>query len=246
MTPDERTKKLRGYYHTSRSQQRILEQLASQKHYSVDAEGARPLLVELEELARDFPDLAPRLDVARISHRGDAGPYFSLPGLQSHVASVVGRLEAEVQSINSTPVTERREFAFIQDRQLRAILERDHEEIQKAFVAGCWKSVIILSGGALEAILLDLVGQNEAAAKSSKKAPPKEPDIRRWDLGQLIEVCVDLKLVGPYMLTVSDATRAYRNLVHSGNELRTGLRFGKEEARIALTVLETIHRDLSR
>lgn len=35
-------------------------------------------------------------------------------------------------------------------------------------------------------------------------------------------------------------------LVHPGNEVRTSLKFGKEEARIALTVLEMIHRDLSR
>jgi hypothetical protein len=246
MAPEERPKKLRGYYHTFRGQQRILEQLASQNSYSIDEQAVRPLLEELQQFVRDFPEIAPRSAAAGIAQRGEIGTYYPVAGLQALVAAVVGRLDVELQSSDATPITEHREFAFTLDPQLRAILERDHEEIQRAFVAGCWKSVIILSGGALEAILLDLVLQNESSAKSSRKAPPKEDDLRRWDLAQLIEVSVDLKLVGPYMLTVSDATRTYRNLVHPGNEVRTGLRFGKEEARIALTVLETIHRDLSR
>jgi hypothetical protein len=57
---------------------------------------------------------------------------------------------------------------------------------------------------------------------------------------------VDLKLVTPCALTVSRATHAYRNLVHPGSELRTRLSFAAEEARIAVTALEMIHRDLSR
>jgi hypothetical protein len=59
-------------------------------------------------------------------------------------------------------------------------------------------------------------------------------------------VRIDLKLVTPYTSAVSDATRDYRNLVHPGNEIRTGLTFAEEEARIALTVLQAIQRDLSR
>jgi hypothetical protein len=69
--------------------------------------------------------------------------------------------------------------------------------------------------------------------------------VTRWDLSQLIDVTVDLKLVAPYVSTLSDATRAHRNLVHPGNELRSQLKFGSEESRIALTVLQMIHRDLS-
>jgi hypothetical protein len=244
VTPEERVKKLRGYYQSLRGQQRVLEQRASQKHVAIDEQAARPVVVEFLQIERDFPGLAPRFEA--MSQRSDMGPFYDLGGLQTHLAAVLGRLDVELQSSDATPITEHREFAFTLDPQIRAILERDHEEIQKAFIAGCWKSVIILSGGALEAILLDVVLQNESSAKSSKKAPAKEPDPRKWDLGQMIEVAVDVKLVGPYMLTVSDATRSYRNLVHPGYEVRSGLRFAKEEARIALTVLETIHRDLSR
>lgn len=171
--------------------------------------------------------------------------WYELAAIRSHLAGVVGRLSIEIESAEPMPVTEHREFAFIRDSKLRSILERDYVEIQKAFVSECWKSVIILAGGALETILLDLVRRDEAKAKASRKAPT-EPNVTRWDLAQLIDVSVDLKLVNPYVATVSDATRAYRNLVHPGAEVRTGLTFGAEEAKIAVTVLQVVHRDLSR
>jgi hypothetical protein len=69
--------------------------------------------------------------------------------------------------------------------------------------------------------------------------------LTKWDLRDLIAVCVDLKLVSPGVERLSSPVREYRNLVHAGNELRTGLVFGSEEARIALEVLNMVHRDLS-
>jgi len=55
-------------------------------------------------------------------------------------------------------------------------------EIQRAFIAHCWKSVIILSGGAIEAILMDLLLQKQSAALAATKAPKGKSDISRWDL----------------------------------------------------------------
>ena len=176
----------------------------------------------------------------------DGRDFYRIAGFQAHLATILGRLEAELESTNdASPVIEKREFRFVRDDKLRAILERDYSEIQTAYVARCWKSVIVLSGGALEAILLDLVTRNEAPARASSKAP-RQADVTRWDLSDLIAMCVDLKLVDPYASMVSDATRAYRNLVHPGNEVRTGLTFAEGEAKLAVTVLEMIHRDLSR
>jgi hypothetical protein len=62
--------------------------------------------------------------------------------------------------------TQTREFAFIANPELRMILERDYKEIQRAFIAQCWKSVIILSGGSIEAILMDLLMKNQSAARA--------------------------------------------------------------------------------
>ena len=138
--------------------------------------------------------------------------------------------------LGDTPVTEKREFAFINDLNLRDIVERDYSEIQKAYISHCWKSVIILSGGAIEAILTDLLLANETSAKSAKSASNK-PDITRWDLSNLIDVSVELKLVSAGVEKLSHPIREYRNLVHPGNEVRNQLKFDAEEAKIALEVL---------
>lgn len=127
---------------------------------------------------------------------------------------------------------------------MQKIIERDYLEIQRAFVAKCWKSVIILSGGAIEAILTDVLMANERSAKSASKAPNK-PDIRKWDLADLINVSVELEFVEVGVDKLSHSVREYRNLIHPGNELRSQLTFDEEEAKISLEVFHMIHRDLS-
>ena len=109
---------------------------------------------------------------------------------------------------------------------------------------GAGKSVIILSGGAIEAILTDIALQNATQAKAATSAP-KESDVTRWDLADLINVAVELKLVSAGVEKLSHSVRAYRNLIHPGNEIRNKLTFDAEEAKIALEVLHIVHRDLS-
>lgn len=242
----EQLKKLHAYHRAIRGHAQIIASLAAGQRLVVGVDDAAPIVGELSRLVRDFPGLSlPSFDV-RPQRGVDGRDFYRIAGFQAHLATILGRLEAELESTNdASPVIEKREFRFVRDDKLRAILERDYSEIQTAYVARCWKSVIVLSGGALEAILLDLVTRNEAPARASSKAP-RQADVTRWDLSDLIAMCVDLKLVDPYASMVSDATRAYRNLVHPGNEVRTGLTFAEGEAKLAVTVLEMIHRDLSR
>ena len=161
------------------------------------------------------------------------------------LSMVLGRLQTALEESTTVPVTEKREFAFISNSDLKAIIERDYEEIQRAFISQCWKSVIILCGGAIEAILTDLLLRNETAATSAKCAP-KNSDITRWSFSELIDVAVELKLISDGMQKLSHPLREYRNLVHPGNEIRNKLYFGEEEARIAVELLHILHRDLTR
>jgi len=75
------------------------------------------------------------------------------------------------ESGSGVPVTETREFKFIANGNLQAILERDYAEIQRAYISECWKSVIILSGSAIEAVLLDRLQDEGSRARASSKAP---------------------------------------------------------------------------
>jgi hypothetical protein len=115
---------------------------------------------------------------------------------EAYIARALPRLEVALEEAESLPV-EKLEFIFIRDENLRRIVERDFQEIQRAYLVKCWKSVIILAGGAMEAILLDLLLGREDKAKSAKKAPRKN-DIRSWDLSELIAVAVELESHFPH------------------------------------------------
>ena len=239
---NEELRKLRGYYHSLVGLQQVLAGPSSNPGI-VLKETAQLIQEEFDRIYQDIPGLLPSLNIER--HRLPRDPnLYRKQGILSMLALAVGKLKVAVDTPESTPVTQSRQFSFVKDASLRQIIERDYVEIQKAYVASCWKSVIILCGGTIEAILTDLLVADEPAAKGSAKAPNKG-DISKWDLADLINVGVDLLLVKPGVEKLSHSVREYRNLVHPGNEIRNKLTFDEEEARIAIEVLHMLHRDLS-
>jgi len=235
--------KLRQFYHSLLGQQKILDDISGNV---VRGNSILPLEAELRQLNEEFPSVMPSFNKdAYYSHNTPDGKViYNLTGVRSYLAILIGRLQVAIEQPLDIPITEKRQFAFISDSDLRNIIERDYSEIQRAYISGCWESVIILCGGAIEAILTDLLISNETAAKSTKSAPKKR-DITHWDFSELISVAVELKLVSAGVEKLSQSLREYRNLVHPGNELRSQLRFGAEEAKIAVEVLNIVHRDLA-
>jgi hypothetical protein len=241
----EQLKKLRKYYHMLLRQQPIFDDEAKQAN--VVEHPVNQLATVIRTIELDFPGLLPPMALNQyFSHRGGGNgfSYYVVSGIRSYLATALGILEVEVEVDDGTPVTETKDFSFIKDSEIRKCLERDYTEIQRAFIAQCWKSVIILSGGAIEAILTDLLVSNANRANTAGKAP-KQKDITRWDLADLIIVSVELELVSSGVEKLSHSVREYRNLVHPGNEIRNKLTFNSEEARIALEVLHIVQRDLS-
>ena len=235
--------KLRQFYHSFLGQQRIFDNI---KGPQVNDISIRPLVDELRQLNNEFPSLVStfnKRDYYLFTSSEDI-PIYNLTSIRAYIAMVIGRLEIVIEQPSDIPVTEKRQFTFIYDKDLRTIIERDYSEIQRAYISECWKSVIILCGGTIEAILTDLLTSNEPATKVAKSAP-KEPDITRWDLSNLIDVAAELSLVSAGVEKLSHPIREYRNLVHPGYELRNKLRFDAEEAKIAVEVLNIVHRDLS-
>jgi hypothetical protein len=136
-------------------------------------------------------------------------------------------------------------FPRMTDPGLRTIVERDYVELLRATEAQCWKSVIIVAGGTIEGILTDVLQARSAAALASPKRNPRSStDIGEWKLVWLIDVALDLGVVGTAISKLSDAVRQFRNLVHPTNELRNKLTFGEPEAKVALETVRILHRDL--
>lgn len=241
---DQELKLLKGFYRSLKYQESILETAVQRGSYAIEPHAAQAIAEESSRLEDAFPQLLPPFSIQKYQIRGHSKELYDLAGIRSYLGMVLGRLESEIEETNATPVTEQRSFTFIKNAELRSILERDYQDIQNTFMARSWKAVIILCGGAIEAILLDQVSQNSASARAASSAA-KEHDLNKWDLSHLIDVAVELKLITASAEKLSDAVRSYRNLVHPGNELRSGLTFGREEATIAFQILNLIHRDLS-
>lgn len=235
--------KLRQYYHSIVGQQTIFNECT---HINIDHYPVNILKQEINSLLNDFPNLVPPFNPQEFfshSHNGRSS-YYNCPGIRSYISSVLGRLKIAIDEPTTKPITEKRVFSFVNDSNLRSIIERDFAEVQRAYISECWKSVIILCGGTIEAILTDLLLQNSNNALSSSVAP-KQRDITRWNLSDLIKVCVDLDLISHGVEKLSHPIREYRNLIHAGRELRENLIFDAEEARIAMEVLNIVYRDLS-
>jgi hypothetical protein len=237
--------KLRIYYHSLVDIQRGLENKNYTSPVILQEDRFYLIAYELDEIEAAFPNLIPPFSPDLFKY--DKGGY-STPALITYLGMAISRLKVALDNQESTPVTETRDFSYVQDFGLRKVLERDYTEIQRAYIAQCWKSVIILSGSAIEAILLatllDCMKSDPKRAASASKVPSK-PDLSKWDLSDLIDVCIELDLVSQGVEKLSHSVRQYRNLVHPGNEIRDKLVFGQEEARIAIEVLHLVHRDLN-
>ncbi|MHB8880431.1 MAG: hypothetical protein ACYC69_02855 [Thermodesulfovibrionales bacterium] len=141
-------------------------------------------------------------------------------------------------------------FDFIVTKELIPILQRDYVEIVRCMDAGCWKAAIILCGSCIEGILFDLLKQNELRALNSKKAQKdrekKTPlALEKWDLNFLIEVALDLRLIGKEIRNLHDSAREYRNLIHPAKEVTSPYKIDKPEATNFIAVLDMLIRDIT-
>lgn len=235
---------VREYYHSLKGIKSVFDEATISSHM---AEGQ--LVDEYEKFVNeangDIPNLLTGFNKQEFlsHHDGARSSYYHADGIRLHIARNLGTLKVKADNVTDTPATETKNFDFITNEDLRKIIERDYQEIQRGIISGNWKSTIILSGGAIETILLDVVQKDSSTALASAKAP-SETDFSKWDLNNLIEVSLDTKLVASHIASLSDTVRSYRNLIHPGVELRKGLKIEPEEAKIALQVLNILIRDL--
>jgi hypothetical protein len=212
------------------------------QQYSVEV-----LETEIKSFGDEFPDLVPSFnsrDHLTHEHRPSNTRFYDVSGIQAYIGVALGRLEVEIEQVNDTPVTEYRDFAFANNAELRKILERDYHEIQRAYISECWKSVINLCGGVIETIPTDLPTRELFEGQRVSAAPGQNNgDFSKWSLSILIDVAVEMGLVTGGVEKLSRFLREYGNLVHRGKEIRNTLSFDAAEARIAVRVVNMVHRD---
>lgn len=131
-------------------------------------------------------------------------------------------------------------FDFILGKQFQETLERDYAELLACREAKAWKSVQVLSGSIIEAVLIDyLVGTSGA------NRPSRDP--LKMDLAQAIEVCTTEKVLTERSSQLCAVIRSYRNLIHAGRSIRLAEEPPSEgSATIAVSLVDLILQDVAK
>jgi hypothetical protein len=145
---------------------------------------------------------------------------------------------AEEKSIPQKEILPDNQFRFVKDDILKRLILRDYEELKKVYDIGASKSVMVLSGGILESLLIHASSLQEKDAKfdyyqkylEAKYKNKKPPNIEEWEFYRLIEISAQRKIVSPDIKKMAYTIEGYRNLIHLKAEIRDKLSVDKNVA----------------
>src|SRR5579872_2925896 len=100
-------------------------------------------------------------------------------------------------------------FDFITQPEFRKSLEADLGEMQRCLSVNAHKSVHVIAGSIVEALLIDYLIETNAATKAGK-------DPLKLDLAQAVDLCRKEKIISDRAADLSAVIRGYRNLIHPG------------------------------
>lgn len=129
-------------------------------------------------------------------------------------------------------------FAFVGHAELRQALEADHRELEQCLEVGAWKAAVVLGGAIIEAILTDHL----VAASTSKATVDK---ILAMTLGQLIAESRKQGALTAKTVSLSDAVKEYRNLIHPGREIRLADRADEDSALVVRSLVNMISGEIA-
>ena len=145
---------------------------------------------------------------------------------------------------------------FIANDAARRSLRIDASAAHRAAGNGEYKAATVLAGSVIESLLLwaiadslkDTVQQAvDAVAKDRQTEGRKRPDRRGaeyWHLPDYIEVAAQLQLIDRPTRKALELTAEYRNLIHPGRVLRSGLDCSQSTALTALGAMERLMEHL--
>jgi hypothetical protein len=212
----------------------------------------------------DFPVL--RADVLQLASKGYVQVEFRGQTLVASVtAEGIDYVESRDEHPNEPASADRlasdrpaispvdsREFAFVQQGDLRKVLQEDYAESQLALAAGAFKASALLGAGLVEGMLLDALqrpavvasaGSQAAIARFSGKAGTA--NWNRAGLRDMIDAAVALGLLDASVGRMADGARDFRDTVHPNAEVRSRSRARKEEAELLLALVKLIYRQLA-
>lgn len=129
------------------------------------------------------------------------------------------------------------DFDFISNTKFRALLKRDFIELETCYKAKASKSVLILTGSIIEAILVEYFLNNLPNGKTKEQ-------VLKEELFNLIDLAYRDKLVSSKTKDLSTVIRNYRNLIHPGREVRENEQFDEDTATVSFSLLKIITSEI--
>lgn len=165
--------------------------------------------------------------------RGERLKQQTMQGASQSVSRRVRKSQSKPPSQPATVMFEHVEK--IVNDGIRALVEQDARELEKALQAGMWKAAVILAGGCAEAVLLDLFGRHPDLISKHFKSN----SLGDATLGTLIDKARAANLVPEAEREMASAIRRWRNLIHPALALQDSPP-SAETAQAAVAVLNLL------
>lgn len=150
-------------------------------------------------------------------------------------------------------------LAFLQDPPLQESIATDIASAEAAVADGRYKNACVMSGAAIEALLLWAVQRRTQADHQAAFARVQarriqenrqglallHPDPRKWTLEQYIEVARDLPVLSAAAASASMLAKDFRNLIHPGRVERLQQKASRGSATQGLAAVTLTVEDLS-
>ena len=131
-------------------------------------------------------------------------------------------------------------FDFIASKPFRESLECDYADMLRCRQAGAWKSVQVLSGSIVEALLVDYLVTVPNATRAAK-------DPLRLDLGEAVAICRAESVISERTGNLCSVVRSYRNLIHPGRAVRLNEQpADAKSAAVAVALVDMIADEVAR
>ena len=135
-----------------------------------------------------------------------------------------------------------RRFDFVNNHQLRPVLEQAYEDSRRALEARRYGPALLTSCGILEAIVTDALEHKGISALAANGGP--EGKIADWSFETRLAVAERAGLIHSGCARLPPIARRYRDLNVAGSDLGSDITVSERDARLAGQVLHVVMRDL--
>jgi hypothetical protein len=131
------------------------------------------------------------------------------------------------------------DISFVKDEKLRKFAIAAAQEASRCFSVKAFTAATVMTGSAIETVLLDLLLQHK-----EKLPVPKEDPIEKQQLGDLIKTASKMNLLGAATGNLTQFVKEHRNLIHPGKSLREKRILDEGDAHIVWGVFVKVCNEL--